>query len=74
MCLSELMPGELGKIIDIKGGWALRHKLSLRGIVEGSSVRMISSNRGPIVVEVERNVVALGRGMAQRIVVKKGLF
>jgi len=73
MCLlSELAIGEIGRIAGVKGGWGIKHRLLLKGIREGSIVRMISSCRGPIVVEVERNSIALGRGMAQKILVKKG--
>ena len=73
MCmLTGLRPGELGRIIAIEGGWGIRKKLSLRGISEGTIVRMISSHYGPTVVEVGRNIVALGRGMAQKIRVMGG--
>ena len=73
MCsLTGLRPGELGRIIAIEGGWGIRRKLSLRGISEGTIVRMISSQHGPTVVEVDRNIVALGRGMAQKIRVMGG--
>ena len=70
--LSELARGETGRITGIKGGWGIRHKLLLKGIKEDSIVRMISSGRGPVVIEVEKNMVALGRGMAQKILIGKG--
>jgi len=70
--LSELAVGEAGRITNIEGGRGIRHRLLLRGITEGSSFRMVSSNGGPIVVEIGRNTVAIGRGMAQRILVSKG--
>jgi len=38
----------------------------LRGLLEGSVVRVISC-RGPITIEVDRNIVAIGRGMARKI-------
>jgi len=70
--LTGLRPGQLGRIIAIEGGWGIRQRLSLRGISEGTIVRMISSQHGPTVVEVDRNIVALGRGMAQKIRVMGG--
>ncbi|TET94724.1 MAG: ferrous iron transport protein A, partial [Desulfobacteraceae bacterium] len=48
----------------------LRQKLLLRGIFEGSLVRVIS-NRGPVTIEIDRNIVSLGRGMAKRIRVRR---
>jgi len=48
----------------------MRHKLSLRGLKEGKILRVVS-NYGPVTVEVDRNVIAMGRGMAQKVVVQK---
>ncbi len=72
MCaLTNLKVGEQAKVKVIQGGWSMRQKLSLRGIVEGSSVRMVSAHyQGPVVVEVNRNSIAIGRGMAQKILVE----
>jgi ferrous iron transport protein A len=64
--LTQLKTGEIAKIISVDGGHHHRHRLSLRGIAEGSIVRVIS-NMGPITVEVNRNIVSIGRGMAHRI-------
>ena len=66
MMLDELKPGELAKIVVVEGGRGLRQKLSLRGISEGDFVRVIS-NHGPVTVEVNRNTVSIGRGMARKI-------
>ena len=68
--LSQLTPGELGRIITINGGRGIRQRLFLRGLLEGSTVRVISC-RGPIIVEVDRNIISIGRGMAQKIMVNK---
>ena len=64
--LSQMKPGEPVRIIEIGGGHGIRQKLNLRGISEGSVVRVISAN-GPITIEVDRSVVSIGRGMAQKI-------
>ena len=64
--LDELKPGEIAKIVVVEGGYGLRQKLSLRGISEGDFVRVISSH-GPVTVEVNRNTVSIGRGMARKI-------
>jgi ferrous iron transport protein A len=66
MMLTQLRTGDIAKIIAVDGGHHLQHKLSLRGLAEGSIVRVIS-NIGPVTVEVDRNVVSIGRGMADRI-------
>ena len=64
--LSQMKPGEPVRIVDIGGGHGIRQKLNLRGISEGSIVRVISTN-GPVTIEVDRNVLSIGRGMAQKI-------
>jgi len=69
--LTDLKAEEQAKIVSIEGGRGIRRKLSLRGISEGCNVRMISSH-GPVTVEIDRNVVAIGKGMAQKIRVLSG--
>lgn len=68
MMLTQLGIGEKAKIVAIGGGRGLRQKLFLRGLFEGKVVRVIS-NYGPMTIEVDRSTVAIGRGMAQKIVV-----
>jgi ferrous iron transport protein A len=70
MVLAQLRIGEAARIVAVEGGRGLRQKLFLRGLIEGKVVRVIS-NYGPVTVEVDRNVVAIGRGMAQKIMVTK---
>jgi len=71
MVLAQLRIGETARIMAVEGGRGLRQKLFLRGLIEGRVIRVIS-NYGPVTVEVDRNVVAIGRGMAQKIMVTKG--
>ncbi|HID60792.1 MAG TPA: ferrous iron transport protein A [Hadesarchaea archaeon] len=69
MLLTSLKPRETGVVIQIVGGQGMKQKLALRGIKEGSWLRMISSSRGPVVVESNGGQIAMGRGMAQKIIV-----
>ena len=70
MMLGQLRIGEMARIVAIGGGRGLRQKLYLRGLFEGKVVRVIS-NYGSVTIEVDRNVVAIGRGMAQKIIVER---
>ena len=70
LTLSQLKPGEQGRVLVIEGGRGIRQRLFLRGLFEGSVVRMISCY-GPVTVEVDRNTVSIGRGMAQKIIVSR---
>lgn len=71
MNITELESGEWAQIVAIEGGRGLRQNLQLRGIFEGSLVRVISSSPGPITIEIDRNIISLGRGMARRIRVRR---
>ena len=70
MVLSQLGIGELARIAAIEGGRGLRQRLYLRGLFEGKVIRVVS-NYGPVTVEVDRSVVAIGRGMAQKILIER---
>ncbi len=61
--------GEKAKVIEVKGGWGLRQKLSEMGILPGQIVTVSNSSlwRGPILVQIHSNEVALGRGVARKI-------
>jgi len=69
--LIDLKPGENATVVRIEGGRGIRQKLYLRGILEGSLIRVISCNPGPVVLEVDRNTVAIGKGMAKKIMVER---
>ena len=66
MMLTQIGAGESARIVAIDGGHTLRRKLYLRVLFEGGVVRMISNN-GPITIEVDRNMISIGRRMAQKI-------
>ncbi len=68
MVLSQLKVGKTGEITTIEGGKGLKQKLLLRGLSEGKMLRVIS-NYGPVTIELDGGVVAIGRGMAQKIIV-----
>jgi ferrous iron transport protein A len=68
MGLTQVKTGETAKILAIEGGRGLKQKLFLRGLFEGKVLRIVA-NHGPVTVEVDRSMVAIGRGMAHKIVV-----
>ena len=70
MVLAQLRTGEKVRIVAIGGGQGLRQKLLLRGLFEGKVVRVIS-NYGPMTVEVDRSIIAIGRGMARKVEVER---
>lgn len=70
--LSTLEPGQKARVVEVRGGWGLRQKLSELGLLPGQVVTMSTSSlwRGPIRVQVNSNQVALGRGVARKVFVE----
>ena len=60
------------KVIDIYGGWGIRQRLGCLGIHPGDiiTVRKSAIMRGPILISIHGNQVALGRGIAKKILVE----
>ena len=73
--LVSLKAGESGTVHDFKGGERLRKKLDSLGIRKGKSIKKVSDMvlSGPITIQIEHSSrVAIGRGMAEKIMVKVG--
>jgi ferrous iron transport protein A len=72
--LTDLAKGEEGIIVAIQAGWGLQQRLRLLGLAEGQVIRKLSDLAlgGPVVVLVNRAQVAIGRGMARRILIRVG--
>ena len=61
-------------VYDIQGGYGIMSALKSLGIISGRRVTRITPVpiRGPITVEMDKVQVAVGFGMASRILVKAG--
>ncbi|MBL7125072.1 MAG: FeoA domain-containing protein [Dehalococcoidales bacterium] len=70
--LARMQPGHSGIVVQIQGGHGLVNRLSALGIMPGKRITKISSMlmRGPVTIEVDRVRVAIGHGMANKIIVK----
>lgn len=69
--LSDLEPGQEATIVSIKSGQGMRRRLHSQGISEGRSIQKLSAMAlgGPVVIRLNRAQVAIGRGMANKIIV-----
>ena len=70
--LTQLEEGESGVVVDIQGGYGFIRRLESLGIRVGKKVTKVSSQlmRGPITVRIDNYQVALGFGMAKKIIVR----
>lgn len=70
--LSGLKPGEAAIVRSYSGGRAMLGRCLSMGFTPGSAVRMLENyGRGPVLVNVCDSEVALGRGIADKIMVTK---
>lgn len=70
--LSNLRPGEEGKVAFIRGGGRAYQRLLDMGLTPGSRIQVINAApfRGPMEISVRGTKIALGRGLAGRIFVE----
>lgn len=70
MPLSMVAPGREVELVAVHGGWGIRRRLADMGFNPGVRLRVIHSGGGPIIVSIRDTRLALGRGIAHRIMVK----
>ena len=72
IALAQMHTGQSGIVVQVQGGHGLVNRLSALGIRPGKRITKISSMfmRGPVTIQVDRAQVAIGFGMAKRIIVK----
>jgi ferrous iron transport protein A len=70
--LRDLRAGESGKIARIDGGHGIINRLAALNIRPGQHIKKLNSSfiRGPVTIEVNRAQIAIGFGMANRIIVE----
>ena len=70
--LARMQTGQSGIVVQIQGGHGLVNRLSALGIRPGKRITKVSSMfmRGPVTIQVDRVQVAIGFGMAKRIIVE----
>lgn len=74
--LSALQAGQSGKVLEIEGGWHLRRRLNQIGIHVGDQLQVVRGAMfgGPVLIRIHFCEIALGKGMADRIIVKVNEF
>lgn len=71
--LQDMRAGGRGKVVAVLGGHGLAERLSAMGIRPGQTITKLSAMflRGPVTVKAGRTQIALGHGMAKKIMVKE---
>ena len=70
--LARMRARRSGIVLQIHGGHGLINRLSALGIRPGKRITKVSSMlmRGPVTIEIDRAQVAIGFGMASKIMVE----
>ncbi|MBM3149376.1 MAG: ferrous iron transport protein A, partial [Chloroflexi bacterium] len=70
--LRRMEAGQSGAVIEILGGHGLVRRLEAMGIRPGKKITKVSSTflRGPVTFKVDHTQIAIGFGMANKIVVE----
>jgi len=72
MTLIQVKKGQSVKIVRFKGGIGLESKLRQLGLIPGDQARVLrhAPLGGPILVEIDGRSIALGRGIASKVIVE----
>jgi len=70
--LKEIPVGKSGKVADYEGGVNFRLRLNKLGLHKGDIVKIKRNSRfsGPVIVEAMGREIAVGRGIAEKIVME----
>jgi ferrous iron transport protein A len=70
--ICQLRPGQSGRVIEILGGHGIAERLNSMGIRPDKNITKVSSAfmKGPVTVSVDRCQIAIGYGMAQKVMVE----
>jgi ferrous iron transport protein A len=73
MPLAMVSPGKLVTVAGVRAGWGLQRRLADMGLTPGVQIRVLNSQMpGPVLIDLRGSRVALGHGVAQKILVKEG--
>ena len=70
--LVNLKSNHKGKVLEILGGAGLQNRLMSMGLYVGKEITKLSyvGLRGPVVIRIGHSVLALGHGMAAKIIIE----
>jgi Fe2+ transport system protein FeoA len=71
--LVQVKSDEKARVLEILGGSNLESKLLSMGVYKGKQVTKLShiGLRGPVVIKSGRSILALGHGVAEKIIVER---
>ncbi len=71
MPLSMVPPGSIVRVVRIYAGRGLAQRLMELGLTSGAEIKVLKNDIGPLLLHVRGVTIALGRGVASRVLVEK---
>ena len=72
MPLAMVCPGEPVQVVGVRAGHGLQRKLADMGLIPGVIIRVMNGQMpGPVIIDLRGSRLALGHGVAQKILVKE---
>ena len=71
MNLNGVGTGKCAEVKSLEGGEVMCKRLMEMGVNKGALIEVIKNDIGPLIIGLGRTRYALGRGMAQRVMVKE---
>ena len=70
--LADMQSGSKGRILEIQGGYGILSRLNALGIMQGVEIIKVIAQliRGPVILRHGNTQVAIGFGMASKILVQ----
>lgn len=69
--LSLATEGTFARVADMKAGFDMEKRLKDMGILRDEQIKIIKNDtKGPVIINVKGAQIALGRGVAEKIVVE----
>jgi len=71
--VAKMQAGQTATVVEIRSGHGLTRRLQALGIIPGKRITKVSSMfmRGPVTIQIHNSQVAIGFGMAGKIVVEQ---
>ena len=67
--LAMVSAGETVRLVSIHGCENVQHRLAAMGLTPGVEISVLQDNGGPLLIAVRDSRVALGRGLANKVMV-----
>lgn len=68
--LSQVAEGQIVSVVSIDGGRGLRSRLTTMGLLPKTQIMVVHNGRsGPFVISIKNLRMAIGRGVADKIMV-----